>query len=349
MVVCEPTLYILATNRKYDEIVARLEKNETSSLEWQDFQGNTVLHILCRQDRMSKQAIDAVIEKRPFMVGLRNQSSWTPLHLACHQRIGIAPELLPDIDAIRLDLIRACPSAVSTRRESGYARENPLEMACTARADIVVLEAMLCIDPSLAIPHKDFTNIMRLLQQLWNSDLKDHVALILLTAFFGHVVEDRRSFLLHAACFQRVPRDCFQEILRENQDQVLIPDHLGNLPLHHAVSQRQIQPEALTGFIVISLLELEPESARFRNHEGRVALHCALDQPRLTWHKGGLSKLVPLSCLSARDPRTGLYPLQMAALHANLSRLYLSTLYEILHAAPEVVQIGIPTEKVSYG
>jgi ankyrin repeat protein len=345
MVVCQPTLYILATNRKYDEIVARLLKNETSSLEWQDFQGNTVLHILCRQDRMSKQAIDAVIEKRPFMIDLRNQSSWTPLHLACHQRIGIAPELLPQIDAIRLGLIRACPSAVSTRRESGYARENPLEMACTARADIVVLEAMLCIDPSLAMPHKDPANIVKLLQQLWNSNLKDHVALILLTAYFGRVVEDRRSFLLHAACFQRIPRDCFEEILRENRDQVLIPDHLGNLPLHHAVSQRQIQPEAITGFIVTSLLELEPDSAHVRNHEGRFALHCALDHPRMTWHQGGLSKLAPLSFLSACDPRTGLYPLQMAALHANLSRLYLSTLYEIMRAAPEVVQSAIPTDE----
>jgi ankyrin repeat protein len=342
MVVSQPTLYILATYRKYDEIVARLEKNETSSLEWQDFQGNTVLHILCRQGRMSKQAIDAVIEKRPLMIGLRNQSSWTPLHLACHQRIGIPPELLPQIDAIRLNLIRACPSAVSTRKESGYARETPLEMACTARADIAVLEAMLCIDPSLAMPHK--ANILKLLQQLWNSNLKDHVALILLTAYFGHVVEDRRSFLLHAACFQRIPRDCFQEILSENRDQVMIPDHLGNLPLHHAVSQRQIHPEAITGFIVTSLLALEPESARIRNHEGRLALHCALDHPRITWHQGGLSKLAPLSCLSARDPRTGLYPLQMAALHANLSRLYLSTLYEILRAGPEVVQSGIPTD-----
>ena len=41
-----------------------------------------------------------------------------------------------------------------------------------------------------------------------------------------------------------------------------------------------------------------------------------------------------------RDPRTRLYPFQMAAVHANQSRLHLSTLYETLRAAPEALRAG---------
>lgn len=344
MVVSQPTLYILATNHKYDEIVSRLEKNETPSLEWTDFNGNTVLHILCRQERMSKEAIEAVIQKRPSMAGLRNQLSWTPLHLACHRRIGLSPSRSPDIANIRLSLIRACPSAVSKRRESSYSRETPFEMACIARADLKVLEAMLRVDPSLALPRSVKSNNRSPLQVLWSARLKDHTALILLTALFGRVVDARKSFLLHAACSQRVPRDCFEEILTNHSEQLLIPDHLGNLPLHYAVSPQRFNAQAFTEYIVSSLLELAPEAARVPNHEGRLALHCALDRPYLTWHKGGLSKLAPLA-LSIRDPRTGLYPLQMAAVHASQSRLHHSTLFEILRAAPEMLQTGIPQEK----
>ncbi|KAI2513352.1 hypothetical protein MHU86_1123 [Fragilaria crotonensis] len=336
--VSQPSLYILATNHRYEEIVRRLEDNETSSLEWTDFHGNNILHVLCRQERMSRRAIDAVIEKRPSMAGIPNQSSWTPLHLACQRRIGLAPS--PDTDSIRLDLIRACPSGVSKRRESGYARETPLDMACIARADISVVEAMLRVDPSLASPLIHVSLNRTPLQILWSGGLKDHVALLLLTALFGRVVEDRRSFLLHAACFQRIPRDCFDHILKENLDQLMVKDHLGNLPIHYAASQQNHAAPAFTQHIVSCLLEHAPEAAQVANREGRLALHCALDHQHMTWHKGGLCAIAPRALL-ARDPRTGLYPFQMAAIHANQSRLYLSTLYEILRAAPEVVQTDL--------
>lgn len=331
--VSQPTLYLLASHHKYEEIVRRLEESETSSLDWTDVYGNNVLHVLCRQQCMSRQAIDAVIAKKPSMAGQPNDASFTPLHLACERRLRLIRH--PDTDSIILDLIHACPSAVSKRRESGFARETPLGMACIACADISVLEAMLRVDPSLATPKTYSTPCP--LQLLGSCGLKDHVALLLLTAYFGHVVEDRRSFLLHAACFQRIPRDCFNLVLQNNLDQIMEQDHLGNLPLHYALSQQNHTAAAFTEYVVLSLLEHAPEAAEIPNREGRLAVHCALDHQLLTWYKGGLCHVAPRSLL-VRDPRTALYPFQMAAIHANQSRLGLSTLYEILRAAPEVLQ-----------
>jgi ankyrin repeat protein len=333
--ISSPTIYSLAINHNYDEIVDFLEKKDINSLEWIDFHGNTALHILCRHDCMNLGAIEAVLLKRPNMAGIYNHSGWTPLHLACQKHSQASAS---ELDSIRLALIQACPSAVSSRRESGYIRETPFDLACQSQAGLSVLEAMLSIDPTLAFPRKETLAMNRSpLQVLWNHGLKEHVASVLLTTLFQQLVDDRSSFLLHAACLRRIPRACFETILKENLNQVMIKDPGGNLPLHYASSQKNSAALPYTETIISLLLQAAPNSANVLNSERRLPLHNALDHPHLTWERG-LSKLSKDNLL-VRDPRTGLYPAQMAAVHANQSRVHLTTLFSMICAAPEVVQL----------
>jgi ankyrin repeat protein len=392
MVVSEPSLYILATHHKFDELIARLSnKNndeQSLSLDWCDMHGNTVLHILCRQTELPRKAIAAVVEKKPDLVGQMNHAFWTPLHLACERRHhpAVVPsaravaarvalpeeqEERPEIPAregtrlsshgdILLLLLRACPQAVSQRRESGFARDTPLDMVCCAASplpDLQVVREMLRIDPALAMPstqqfNSNSNSMKDNLKVLWKHKLTKHMELLLLTALVGRVVvdeEDASQFLLHAACLQRVPRDYLEELILDEhrRNHLLLPDpQNGNLPLHYAVSQRHTgQP--FCEFLVKALVQHAPEAVEVRNKKGRYPLHCALD------HEDGNNqpflknaKLLKLLCrpstLSAVDPVTELYPLHMATRYANLSRAHFSTLYEVLLAAPQVVQTGIP-------
>jgi hypothetical protein len=71
---------------------------------------------------------------------------------------------------------------------------------------------------------------------------------------------------------------------------------------------------------------------------GRLPLHLAMDVG-LTWHKSGIQQLTlaNVNALRTMDPVTKLYPFMQSAIHANNSRLHLSTTYELLLAAPEMV------------
>jgi hypothetical protein len=68
-------------------------------------------------------------------------------------------------------------------------------------------------------------------------------------------------------------------------------------------------------------------------------LHLALTEAKLTWREGGIQELVHANpdALRTIDPTTGLYPFQEAARHATRSRSHISTLLELLLAAPELV------------
>jgi len=73
---------------------------------------------------------------------------------------------------------------------------------------------------------------------------------------------------------------------------------------------------------------------------GRVPLHVAVSDALMTWHKGGVRELT-FACpdaLRKRDPASQLVPFLASGVVADKSRLHLSTTYELLLAAPEMVQ-----------
>lgn len=358
MVPADPSLHILALNQKFDDILKILEnKDKVPSLDWIDKQGNTLLHILCRQKDLPFLVVKAVIKRRPEMVRERNYASWTPLHLAFDSRCKLksyrgnngrhsANQGRESTKNILLELIQACPSAVSIPRESGFARETPFHIACEAQVEIEILEAMLEIDPSLAV-----SKLNAGIDELFRDKMYRHVDLILLTAWAGKLTIER-SFLLHAACVQRVPREYFMKILNDCKlSATLLKDKTGNTPLHLAAMQKSSRAPAYLQFIINSLLDADPRAADKVNDEGRHPLHCALDNPNLIWTTAtpnfgatSLSRLLfgsTRAVLFTRDAMTGLHPFQLSATHAHRSRFHLTTTFEILRAAPGMVHSHI--------
>ena len=154
-------------------------------------------------------------------------------------------------------------------------------------------------------------------------------------------------YILHAACSVRCPREYFSQLLLEHADQISLPDHFGLYPLHYAVghsphgsgsSSHESSP-VYTQFVIESLLKICPQAAQVtETTTNRLPLHMALETLQ-TWHKTGLYELVYCypDALRRPDPMTGLVPFLASATAATKSRLHLSTTYELLLAAPEMI------------
>ena len=72
-----------------------------------------------------------------------------------------------------------------------------------------------------------------------------------------------------------------------------------------------------------------------------LPLHLLVDDCGLTWHKGGVAALTLASSsdvLVTPDPRTRLVPSLASARHAIESLQHLSTTFELLRLAPQVLQ-----------
>jgi hypothetical protein len=247
-----------------------------------------------------------------------------------------------------LIMVQACPQAVVVATQSGFKRMTPFHLACEADADISVLRAMLQVDSSLAkrpcISESLHDSLKTPVQMLWqaNDTAMDKMALLLLTLFNGHVVQEPMPMkhILHAACSERCPRDYLSRIMKECPEAGSREDNRGNLPLHYAVRHASVESQAYTKFVVEGLLELHPEAATRQDNEGRLPLHVALaGNSRLTWYKGGIDKLVAANpeALYTLDKLDMLYPVLTSAIYAMESRLHLSTTFELLLAAPGVV------------
>jgi hypothetical protein len=115
-------------------------------------------------------------------------------------------------------------------------------------------------------------------------------------------------------------------------------------------------------FVITSVLELDPHQASIPDplDHDRLPLHVSLapndddddhdhdyspsrrrpTRASLTWHEGGVKELclAYANALGAVDPVTGLLPFQAAAVNAEKSRALLSTCYELLRAAPEMIR-----------
>lgn len=358
-----PSLFRMVSEewRESSDLIAHIEQHP-EDLVWSDLYGNTALHRLCCRHQNPSQdvekVVNAMIKIRPELVATQNNAGWTPLHLCVEKRLVLKPN--ETLVSIALKMIESCPRAVSIATQSGSKRMTPFHLACLADADIRVLRAMLQVDPSLATReyagsrenmlsyHSQMGNQSSALHLLWqgNKNSMEKMALLLLTAFEGHAVDEPMpmNHMLHAACKERCPRMYLVRLVSEYSDQASQPDDAGNLPLHYAVKHGSIDSQAYTKFLLEELLRIHPQAATQRDADGRLPLHIALTgDSQLTWHKGGISELVTANpeALYTLDTTDRLYPVLTSALHATQSRLHLSTTYELLLAAPGVVQHGL--------
>ena len=177
-------------------------------------------------------------------------------------------------------------------------------------------------------------------------ELHNKMALLLQAAHHGTLQEriGKPFRVLNAACSVRCPKDYVAYLLEEHTNQVSERDEKGLLPLHYAVRKTSsLESQTYTQFLVESLLDIYPEAASVEDETGRLPLHVALGGTvGLTWHKGGVQELVLRypNALRTIDPQTKLVPFLQSAVHAIDSRLHLSTTYELLLTAPEMVQPG---------
>ena len=285
----------------------------------------------------------------------------TPLHYAAEKRLVWGGGENHGATELVLTLLQYCPEAVLLRTESGMKPgKTPFHISVEANADVKVLRAMLMIHPGLATEpfvKKDVYSVAENpLQILWHNNRPtnrgrhahtyDKMALVLRAAHYGTVddcfpdAECSEIRLVSAACSARCPQEYFLEVLSEYEHQICQPDDRNLLPLHYAVLNASVDAQPYSQFVLESLLERYAKAASCPDEEGRLPLHVALMDSKLTWHKGGIQELVHAhpSALRISDPLHGLLPFLMSAVHGIKSMLHLSTTYEVLRAAPDVIE-----------
>ena len=333
MVTQSPTLYRLAANRQYEAIPDRVQSHPLDLI-YVDRYGSTALHILCQarsddrsRERLWLKAVDAILAVAPEQVAWSNAATWTPLHFAVEKRCSVSSTTLA------LKLIQACPSAVGKATRNGFKTKTPFHIACEANADYRVLEAMLEVQPRLAakplIPADMYVVSENPLEMIWKHPRSSAKMALLLRAIAPN------QSLLHAACSVQCPRDFLTRLLQKHPELVSQRDPTGRVPLHVALKHANADNVVYTQYLVESLLEVDPTTASIPDPEGRLPLHIALGHD-LTWHKGGVSTLVYAypDALAQLDPVANLYPFCMAD---RFGKLYLSTTYELLRAAPSLL------------
>jgi len=314
------------------------------------------------------EAVKAVLRASPsHLIISQNRATCTPLHYAAGKRMIWGGGDDRGTELVLL-LLKHGPEAVSVRTSSGSkAGRTPFHIACEANADSRVLKAMLLINPRLATePYvkKDVYSVAaHPLQLLWNSradanrrgptssttstttsTTHEKMALLLRAAHYGTVDDTFHQgspvLLLHAACSVRCPQDYFLQLLEQHRDQISTRDERGLLPLHYAIEHASVESQPYTQFVVESLLQAYPQAASVPNIEGRLPLHVALMDSKLTWHKGGIQEIVFAfpEALRIPDPINGLPPFLASAYHAIKSMLHLSTTFELLRTAPELME-----------
>jgi hypothetical protein len=353
-----PTVYRLASERRYHEIPTRV-KACPQDIYWEDRYGSTALHILCCSPQLGDaliRAIEVIIERDPSLIAQPNQTSWTPLHLVCEKRLLWRTTVATGDLVVKL--VQACPGAVSIPMQTG---KTPFHIACETNASLSVLEAMLRVDASLvALQTYSKTGGETPLEMVWQAGTNDpqsslgnslpKMELLLRGAYCGTVVPEENNSgtkpfsLLCAVSSIRCPRDYVSRIVSLFPEQVSVPDRCsGFLPLHYAILTAQEEDTtAYTSFLIERLLEEYPEAAMvpFRRGGRLLPLHVLIGDRAMTWHNGGVQPLVLASyeVLVMPDPRTRLVPALQSAEHAFKSRQHLSTTYELLRLAPQVLQ-----------
>jgi hypothetical protein len=294
-------------------------------------------------DRNTAVLILRLIRACPSAVSLRTHSGFktkTPFHIACEA----------DADYFVLKAMLTINPALATepyvRTDAYSVVENPLQLlwknykySSHQNQNHSNNNQNNLNNPNNPNPNNHNNRNHRVQQQT-----KDKMALLLKAAHYGtvrtHLPAHSTFRLLNAACSVRCPRDYFKLVLQEHADQIYELDEDGLLPLHYAVRNASTDAQAYTQFVVEALLEVYPKGASIPDAVmGRLPLHVAVSDTLMTWHKGGVRELT-YSCPNAlrrRDPVTGLVPFLASASVANKSRLHLSTTFELLLAAPEMV------------
>ena len=138
-------------------------------------------------------------------------------------------------------------------------------------------------------------------------------------------------YLLHGACKTPTPQYFFTKLLSPTT--CLQEDAAGNLPLHVILESADVDA-SYQEYVVTELLRVAPKASTLPNRRGQLPLHLAL-QNDCAWSIVRALLVQAPSSLHTRDPVTGSLPFVDAARDG----LELNTTYQLLRAAPELLQI----------
>lgn len=314
----EPQLLRLVSDRRYEQALRHLETHP-DEVTARDGNNKTALRKLCQEVNPSPIAVDlaqAMCELRPELLVEDMENNQSLLHEAVAKSRSGAPRST----GLALVLISADPAIVSIRnKHCGF---TPFHTACDADADIVVLRAMLEVNPDLAaaMAQNSKTPMDILLRKNgWNisGTAMDKVALILLTNFKGRVMDPLPMHqMVHAVCCYPRPLTFLTRIMKTFPEQTHQPDDEGLMPLHYAVKHvgqwdDPENPFVYSNFVFQKLMKLvraAPEA------------------------------------LSTLDPSDGIYPVLSSATRANDTTIHLSVTYQLLLAAPEIMLHAISND-----
>lgn len=310
------TLIQLVRGKQYEEALEHLKAHPESVLE-KDEDGRTALQKICQETNAGDPGVtlaQAMLDIRPELIheGNLEQGRMLLHYTVCRSLIRA-----PRSTDLALVLMSADPAAVSVsaRDGSGF---TPFHTACYADSDIVMLRAMLQVNPQLAGDIRQGKTPIELLlrQNGWNTtgEALEKIALILLVNFKGRVVDPLpMQEIVHAVCAYPLPLTFLTRIMRAFPEQVHQTDEHGHLPLHYAVKNVGIWDNSSNPFVHSNFL--------FQK----------------------LMKVVRAnpSALLTIDPTDGLYPALVSAVKSDDNTIHLSVTYQLLKEAPEMIAQAI--------
>ncbi|KAG7349848.1 ankyrin repeat domain protein [Nitzschia inconspicua] len=369
-----PTVLLLVAQLQYSKAVDALHERPQDPL-YEEYNGDTALHIMCRRPSLSVRVADAILAVDPTMAGRPNQQGFTPLHFACANLSCINSIDRPDWENLVLKLITACPCAVTRQLPRNLQSKTPFHLACAANASASVLTAMLTVSPTLAtqplLQVSETSTAGYPLFLLWHavksSDDWSKMELLLRAATGAPIITnhqrqqhsntnssnsdhdtdgpDEHFDVLNAACRTNpCPRDYLSLLLQRFPNRASWTDREGLLPLHHVIlNARKNGKDGTEKFLIQRLVQLYPTGASCpftHRYPPLLPLQYLISDSEANWPEYGISELVDAypEALRIPDPRTGLVPALASAPFAIHSRLHLTATYKLLLKSPEVFE-----------
>ena len=250
------TLVQLVSDKRYEEALEHLQAHPESVVEKDDVGTNDACTKVAGKQMLASTestVAQAMLDIRPELIHEGNfEHGKTLLHEAvCRSKSGE-----PRNTDLALVLMSADPAAVSVTARDGTSG-TPFHIACNANSDIVVMKAMLQVNPDLAseIARRVAKTPIEILlrQNGWDTtgeQALEKIALILLVNFKGRVVEPLpMQEIVHAVCAYPRPLTFLTRIMKAFPEQVHQTDEHGHLPLHYAVKNVGIWDNSRNPFV----------------------------------------------------------------------------------------------------
>jgi ankyrin repeat protein len=245
-----------ACNLCPDEIMTSLLQAYPESVTVADAQGQTCLHFASKY-KLPADSFRLLIQANPRAAFARTKQGALPLHFATQNR--------QCADVVRM-LVEAHPVGLS---ESLDGRQ-PIHLACECRADVAVLQILLCRQGSA----KERAASMMLPLHVCAANKAEIDAVMLITQLFPEAVaeKDRSARLpLHYALERQAPTNVIRFLLKQDISTTSVRGYGGNLPLHIAL-ERQLQDD-----IVFEILDGNSAAAEIKDMFGVMPLMRAIN------------------------------------------------------------------------